>query len=75
MGQFSTAVLIGCLQAMKYFLWALALLLLILVAMQWYRGEPAGKLIFIAVGAVLSTVGGFISSFAAAWIDARDGRP
>ncbi|MDB5570050.1 MAG: hypothetical protein JWN93_1233 [Hyphomicrobiales bacterium] len=75
MGPFSTAVLIGCLQAMKYFLWALALLLVILVFAQWYRGEPTGKLIFIAIGAVLSLVGGTVSGFAAAWIDARDGRP
>ncbi len=75
MGPFSTAVLIGCLQAMKYFLWALAVLLVVLVAAQWFRGEATGKLVFIAVGAAFALVGGIISGFAAAWIDARDGRP
>ena len=65
MGAFATAVLVGCLQGMKYLLWLVAVLLLVLALVQWVRGESAFKLATLIVIAVLSLGGGFVSGRAA----------
>jgi hypothetical protein len=43
MGPVATAVLSGCLQALKWLLWCVAVLLLILVIVQYFRGDAAAK--------------------------------
>jgi hypothetical protein len=66
MGPLATAILVGCLQGMKYLLWLVAVLLLILLLVQWLRGESAFKLVSLSIIAVLALGGGFVSGRAAA---------
>ena len=65
MGAFATAVLVGCLQGMKYLLWLVAVLLLMLALVQWVRGESTFKLATLLIIAVLALGGGFVSGRAA----------
>jgi hypothetical protein len=66
MGPLATAILVGCLQGMKYLLWLVAVLLLILLLVQWLRGESAFKLVSLSIIAALALGGGFVSGRAAA---------
>lgn len=66
MGPFATAILVGCLQGMKYLLWLVAFLLVMLLLVQWMRGDSAFKLIIFSIVAVLALGGGFVSGRAAA---------
>lgn len=66
MGPFATAILAGCLQGMKYLLWLAAVLLLMLLLVQWIRGESAFKLAILSIIALLALGGGFVSGRAAA---------
>jgi type II secretory pathway component PulF len=68
MGPFSTAILVACLQAMKYLLWLVAALLVVLVIVQALRGDPMFKYVALGVIAVLAIVGGFVSGRAARYI-------
>ena len=71
MGMFSTAVLVACLQGMKYLLWLTAALLVVLVLVQFLRGEPNIKPVFLGIVALLALAGGFISGRAATVIVSR----
>jgi hypothetical protein len=55
MGPLSTAILAGCLQALRWLLWLTALLVLILVAAQAWRAEEIARPlanVIIALGLV-----------------------
>ncbi len=65
MGVFAMAVLVGCLQGMKYLLWLVAVLLLMLALVQWVRGESTFKLATLLILSVLSLGGGYVSGRAA----------
>ena len=71
MGPFSTAILVACLQAMKYLLWLVAGLLVVLALVQGLRGDPMFKYVALGVIAALAVVGGFVSGRAADYILAR----
>ena len=71
MGPFSTAILVACLQAMKYLLWLVAALLVVLVIVQALRGDPMFKYVTLGVIALFSVIGGFVSGRAASYILAR----
>lgn len=71
MGMFSTAVLVACLQGMKYLLWLTAALLVVLIVVQVLRGDPNIKPIMLGVVALLALLGGFVSGRAAAVIVSR----
>ena len=64
MGPLSTAILVGCLQALKWLLWATAALLVILVAVQAIRGDDGARPLANVIVAVLFFMGGFASSYA-----------
>lgn len=74
MGPFATAILVGCLQGMKYLLWLVALLLLVLLLVQWLRGESTFKLALLSFIALLALGGGFVSGRAAATLLTRASR-
>lgn len=74
MGPFATAILAGCLQGMKYLLWLVAVLLLMLVLAQWLRGESAFKLALLSFMALLALGGGLVSGRAAAALLTRTPR-
>jgi len=74
MGAFATAILVGCLQGMKYLLWLVAVLLLMLVLAQWLRGESAFKLALLSLMALLALGGGLVSGRAAAALLTRTPR-
>ena len=74
MGPFATAILVGCLQGMKYLLWLVAVLLLMLVLAQWLRGESAFKLALLSFMALLALGGGLVSGRAAAALLTRTPR-
>jgi hypothetical protein len=74
MGPFATAILVGCLQGMKYLLWLVAVLLLMLVLAQWLRGESAFKLVLLSFMALLALGGGLVSGRAAATLLTRTPR-
>lgn len=74
MGPFATAILVGCLQGMKYLLWLVAVLLLMLLLAQWMRGESAFKLATLSLMALLALGGGFVSGRAAAALLTRASR-
>ena len=65
MGPVATAILIGCTQALKWILWLTAALLLILVVVQYFRGDAAAKpvanlitmLVFFGAGAIAHFIG------------------
>ena len=74
MGPFATAILVGCLQGMKYLLWLVAVLLLMLVLAQWLRGESAFKLVLLSFMALLALGGGLVSGRAVAALLTRTPR-
>ena len=74
MGPFATAILVGCLQGMKYLLWLVAVLLLMLVLAQWLRGESAFKLVLLSFMALLALGGDLVSGRAAAALLTRTPR-
>jgi len=65
---FSRAMLGACLFALKWLLWAVALLLVALVAAKAWRGEEMepGKLLMIAG---LNAAGGWLAGRFAGWIE------
>ena len=74
MGPFATAILVGCLQGMKYLLWLVAVLLVMLVLAQWLRGESAFKLVLLSFMALLALGGDLVSGRAAAALLTRTPR-
>ncbi len=65
MGPFPTAILIGCLSALRWMLWAVAALLCVLVVAQAYRGDATLPWYFTLLLAASFVVSGWLSGFIA----------
>ncbi len=71
MGPVATAVLSGCLQALKWLLWLVAALLLILVAVQYFRGDAAAKSVANLVTMAVFAGAGLVAHLVAVKISGR----
>ena len=64
MGPFSTAITIGCLNAMQWLLWFVGALLVALVVTQAVRGDETADPVKLLVLAVVAAGGGWICGWA-----------
>ena len=67
MGPFAALVAGACLEALKWLLWATAGLLLLLIVVQWARGDAAARPQAAALLGLGFVVGGFVCGRAAGW--------
>lgn len=61
MGPLSTAILAGCLQALRWLFWLVSALLLILVVTQSLRGDDGAQPLTNVIIAVAFALAGFVS--------------
>ena len=72
MGPVATAILSACLQALKWLLWLTAALFVVLLVVQYFRGDlPASGQGLIMTG-VAFAIAGWISGLVARWLTSRD---
>lgn len=68
-GQFPRAVLIACLTMLRWLLFVVAALMLILLVVQHIRGEAAAAPLSLGLGAVGMAAGGWLCGVASAWFE------
>jgi hypothetical protein len=73
MGPISTAILGGCLQALKWLSWSIAGLLLVLIGVQSLRGDEGAQPLANVMVAIAFLGGGFVSGLASRAILKRAG--
>lgn len=71
MGPVATAIAVGCLTALRWLLWLTAALLVVLIAMQFARGDQWAQPGANAALAAAMAVGGWLSGYAADWLTRR----
>lgn len=64
MGPIATAILKGCLEALKWLLWSVSALLLVLVIVQYFRGDAAANPAVNLITMAAFAVAGYIAHFA-----------
>jgi hypothetical protein len=73
MGDFPRAILIACLQVLRWLLFATAALMLVLLIVQQLRGDPGAVPVQLGIGAILMLAAGIICGRAARWFEAGGG--
>lgn len=68
MGALPTAILAGCLQALKWLLWVVAALFLVLLVSQYLRNDMPGGGVPVLVAAGSFSLGGWMCGMAANWL-------